>query len=163
MHRMARHPSCTPRFHDKSAHIYDYADRGRIIGEIPLLFTRPAVETAVPSVIGMAICFHEKEFLHYMPRSKCGVITEAWIDGDAVRIRGGIFGQHFPDVIAGNGKNNSSLALCLLTYDTAFNWDTVRTHGYAEVPKMTFTGVALMRNTVTGFTDTSVRLLGRAA
>jgi hypothetical protein len=144
---------------DRPAHIY--AASGRVIGEVPLLLTRAGVEAAVPSLIGMALCFHEQEFLYHVPRSKCGVILEAWIDGDVVRIRGGIYGQHFPDVIAEIEKNNDSLALCPLTYDAVFNWNTLSTHGYAEVSKMTFTGVALMRNTVTGFTNTSIRLLDR--
>lgn len=72
--------------------------------------------------------FHEKEFLYQIPRSKCEVVTEAWIDGQAVCIAGGIYGQHFPDVIAEIQQNNSSLALCALSCDAAFNLNTLQTH-----------------------------------
>ena len=140
---------------ERPAHLVNF-DTEQIEEGAPISFTRAAVEAALPTLLGMGLCFQEGSYQNHPPRSKCGVITEAWIEGDQLRIRGGIYALDFPDVSAELQKNYRHLALCPLMRDLEIDPKTLPE--LFSVLKMTFTGVALMRVGTTGFDGTTIRI-----
>jgi hypothetical protein len=122
----------------------------------PILFTRAATENALSTLLGMGLCFQEGSYQNHAPRSKCGVITEAWIEGNQLLIRGGIYGLDFPDVILEMQSNERLLALCPMVRDTIVDADSLPK--LVSLKHFTFTGVALMRVGCTAFDNTKIRL-----
>jgi len=140
---------------ERPAHLVNF-DTEQIEEGAPISFTRAAVEAALPTLLGMGLCFQEGSYQNHAPRSKCGLITEAWIEGDELRIRGGIYALDFPDVIAELEKNHRHLALCPMMRDLEIDPKTLPE--LFSVLKMTFTGVALMRVGTTDFDGTTIRI-----
>ena len=54
-----------------------------------LIFKRSAVEAALPTILGMAVCVEAQNFNGHAPRSKVGLTTEAWIEGKALSTTAG--------------------------------------------------------------------------
>jgi len=140
---------------ERPAHLVNF-ETEQIEEGAPISFTRAAVEAALPTLLGMGLCFQEGSYQNHAPRSKCGLITEAWVEGDELRIRGFIYGLDFPDVVAELQKNYRHLALCPMMRDLEIDPKTLPE--LFSVLKMTFTGVALMRAGTTGFDGTTIRI-----
>lgn len=60
-----------------------------------VLLRRAVAEAALASLLGMAVDF-TVDLDGHNPQKKIGIITEAWIDGSAIRIKGFFYGADFP-------------------------------------------------------------------
>ena len=141
---------------DRPVHVDNYEAKTNSEGP-KIILTRAAVENALPSLLGMGLCCQPAIPDRSIPRSNCGVITEAWIDDDKLMIRGGIYGLQFPEVIAELEKN--CVQLCPSFHDTLF--DHTKLPELASILHTTFTGVSLLHSWATGFDNTNVWLVKR--
>ena len=146
------------RVSDRPVHVDNYEAKTNFEGP-KILFTRAAVENALPTLLGVGLCCQPEIPEHSVPRSNCGVITEAWIDGDQLKIRGFVYGLQFPEVVAEMEKN--PLVLCPSMRGTLF--DHTKLPELISVLHTTFTSVSILRAGYTGFDNTNVWLEKRAA
>src|SRR5260370_34086391 len=103
----------------------------------------------------MGGCVEEGRLKNPGTRSKCGLITEAWIAKNELWIRGGIYGLDYPDVVS-EIEENGQLGLCPAMRDMVVDPNTLP--DVASILRVTFCGVAIMSNRNTGFANTYARL-----
>jgi hypothetical protein len=124
-----------------------------------VILTRDAAKAALPSLLGMAVDFAPKWDGHDA-RMKCGIITEANVIGNQLRVGGYLFGRDFPEVIqqieqSSSGAMGSAMGM---SYELA---DAHVTDMRAEVwtlTRATFTGAAILRREKAAYRNTSFRL-----
>lgn len=119
-----------------------------------VLLTREAAEEALPSLIGMAVGFMANWEGHD-PRQKCGVITEAWITGDTLCIRGHLYGRDYPEVTLAMGKPDAKLGMSYEMCDARV--EDMRKPIW-RLTKVTFTGAAILLRDKAAYGSTSVNL-----
>lgn len=119
-----------------------------------VLLTREAAEEAIPSLIGMAVGF-VKTWDNHDARQKCGVITEAWITGDDLRIKGYIYGRDFPEVTVAMAKPDAALGM-------SYEMCDARVRDMREeiwtLTQVTFTGAAILLADKAAYRSTTVNL-----
>ena len=64
-----------------------------------VLLPRAVAEAALPSLIGMGVGI-DGQLLTHNPQRKVGVILEAWLAGNDLRVRGILYGRDFPKEVA---------------------------------------------------------------
>ena len=62
-----------------------------------VLVQKVAAVAALPSLLGMAVDFAVNWKMHDV-RQKCGIITDAWIDGIDLMISGYVYKRDFPEI-----------------------------------------------------------------
>jgi hypothetical protein len=62
-----------------------------------ILLTRSAVESALPSLLGMAVDY-KVGWDGHDARQKCGIITEAWLEDNKLMVSGYIYRRDFPEI-----------------------------------------------------------------
>jgi hypothetical protein len=119
----------------------------------PVVLTRAAAENALPTLIGMAVnC--KAGWDHHDTQRKVGVIAEASIVGNALHVRGYIYGYHFPDVVRDMRARN----------DLGMSYELADAHVIdIEAPVWTltrviFTGAAILLRKKAAYVNTSFRL-----
>ncbi len=124
-----------------------------------VVLTRDAAEVALPSLLGMAVDF-KAGWDGHDAKQKCGIITAAGIDGDAVRVSGYLFARDFTDMMQEmHAHGDEALGM---SYELA---DAHVENMRAEVwrlTKATFTGAAILLRTKAAYRKTSFRVV-RAA
>jgi hypothetical protein len=120
-----------------------------------VILTLDAARAALPSLLGMAVDYAPKWDGHDA-RVKCGIITEADVIGNQLRVRGYLFGRDFPDVVrqmeqatAGNMGMSYELADAHVADMRAEVWTLTRA---------TFTGAAILLREKAAYRNTSFRL-----
>src|SRR5258708_1370187 len=88
------------QYSDQPVHLIN--EEKKTLDEGPRLgYPRVVVEHEIPNLIGMGLNVNPRDTHWHYPRTVCGIITQAQIDDDrALRIRGIIYKNQFPDVIA---------------------------------------------------------------
>lgn len=120
-----------------------------------MILTREAVRAALPSLLGMAVDYAPKWDGHDA-RTKCGIITEADVIGNQLRVRGYLFGRDFPEVVQQLRQNESGHMG--MSYELA---DAHVADMRAEVwmlTRATFTGAAILLREKAAHHDTSFHL-----
>jgi hypothetical protein len=77
-----------------------------------ILVPREAAEKALPSVVGMGINY-KPNLEEHDPKKKIGVISKAWIDGNAVKVKGIIWPKDFPEAVARLHANRGDLGMSM--------------------------------------------------
>jgi hypothetical protein len=120
-----------------------------------VILTRDAARAALPSLLGMAVDYAPKWDGHDA-RAKCGIITEADVIGNQLRVRGYLFGRDFPEVVqqleqsvSGNMGMSYELADAHVADMRADVWTLTRA---------TFTGAAILLREKAAYRNTSFRL-----
>jgi hypothetical protein len=120
-----------------------------------VILTRDAAQAALPSLLGMAVDYAPKWDGHDA-RAKCGIITEADVIGNQLRVRGYLFGRDFPEVVrqlehsvSGNMGMSYELADAHVADMRAEVWTLTRA---------TFTGAAILLREKAAYRNTSFRL-----
>jgi hypothetical protein len=120
-----------------------------------VILTREAARAALPSLLGMAVDYAPKWDGHDA-RAKCGIITEADVIGNQLRVRGYLFGRDFPEVVQQLQQNNAGNMG--MSYELA---DAHVADMRAEVwtlTRATFTGAAILLREKAAYRNTSFRL-----
>lgn len=144
------------RLTNRPVHVDDYATKQQAEG-VKISFSRSAVENALPTLLGMGFCGQQASAEHGVPRSNVGIITEAWIDGDKLMVKGGIYGNHFPEAISALDKGE--FGLCPSFSDVVF--DRKNLPESISILHMTFTAVNILHPWATSFDGTKIWLTGK--
>lgn len=92
---------------------------------------REAARAALPSLLGMAVDYAPKWDGHNA-RAKCGIITEANVIGNQLRVRGYLFGRDFPEVVQQLRQNESGhMGMSYELADAQSGQSPVFTEGFA--------------------------------
>lgn len=117
-----------------------------------VMITPEAGREAMPSLLGMAVGF-KAGYDGHDARMKCGIITDATIVGDEMRVTGYIFDHDFPEVSAEIRVLDMGMSyeVCDLYIEdlTATIW---------VISKLTFTGAAILLRRKASYHRTSIRL-----
>jgi len=121
-----------------------------------VVLTRAAAESALPSLLGMAVDYKAGRDGHDA-RQKCGIITSAELDGGRLTVAGFLFCRDFPEIeqrlgIEGSMGMSYELAEAHVADMRAQVWTLTRA---------TFTGAAILMRDKAAYRGTSFRL-GRA-
>jgi hypothetical protein len=121
-----------------------------------VLLTRAAAEAALPSLLGMAVDF-KTGWDGHDAKQKCGIITSAEIDGDAVHVSGYLFARDFADMMTEmHAHGDEALGM---SYELA---DAHVENMRAEVWRLnraTFTGAAILLRSKAAYRNTSFRVV----
>jgi hypothetical protein len=118
----------------------------------PVILTRRAAEDALPTLIGMAVNCNAR-WDHHDHQRKIGVITEADLFGNELRVRGYIYGYHFPEVVRD-----------MRCHDLGMSFEVADAHVQdmrADVwtlVRVLFTGAAILLRRKAAYRNTSFRL-----
>ena len=118
-----------------------------------VVLTRQAAETALPSLLGMAVDYKDGWDGHDA-RQKCGIITAASIEGKQLTVAGYLFARDFPEMeqkvqIEGAMGMSYELADAHVADMRAPIWMLTRA---------TFTGAAILLRDKAAYRNTSFRL-----
>jgi hypothetical protein len=142
---------------ERPLHISNYDTQTQSDGP-KVIFSRAAVENALPTLLGMGFCPQQAVPEHHIPRSNCGIITEAWIDGDKLMVRGGVYGINFPEVVVALEKGG--IGLCPAFHDTLFDHKNLPES--ITVLHTTFTAVNIVHSWAASFDNTKIWLTKRS-
>lgn len=120
-----------------------------------VVLTHAAAEAALPSLMGMAVDY-KAGWDGHDARQKCGIITDAELDGRQLRVAGFVFSKDFPEIereVALEGAMGMSyeLAEAHVADMRAPIWTLTRA---------TFTGAAILLRDKAAYRNTSFRLRG---
>jgi hypothetical protein len=120
-----------------------------------VVLTRAAATEALPSLLGMAVGFTPSWDGHDV-RRKCGLITEADLIGNDLRVRGYVYGRDFPEVVkqVENGKPGSMG----MSYELADAHVADMRADVWTVTRAMFTGAAVLLRDKAAYRNTSFRL-----
>ncbi len=120
-----------------------------------VVLTREAADAALPSLLGMAVDF-KTGWDGHDAKQKCGIITAAEIDGNAIRVRGYLFARDFAEMMTEiHAHGDEALGM---SYELA---DAHVENMRAEVwrlTKATFTGAAILLRSKAAYRNTSFRV-----
>ncbi len=121
-----------------------------------VVLTREAAEAALPSLLGMAVDF-KAGWDGHDAKQKCGIITAASIEADAVHVSGYLFARDFTEMMTEmHAHGDEALGM---SYELA---DAHVENMRAEVwrlTKATFTGAAILLRSKAAYATTSFRVL----
>jgi hypothetical protein len=120
-----------------------------------VILTRGAAMEALPSLLGMAVGFTPAWDGHDV-RRKCGLITEADVIGNELRVQGYVYGRDFPEVVkqVEAGKPGTMG----MSYELAdAHVEDMRSEVWT-VTRAMFTGAAVLLREKAAYRNTSFRL-----
>jgi hypothetical protein len=120
-----------------------------------VILTRDAARAALPSLLGMAVDYAPKWDGHDA-RAKCGIITEADVIGNQLKVRGYLFGRDFPEVV--QQLQQSEAANMGMSYELANAHVADMRAEVWTLTQATFTGAAILLREKAAYRNTSFRL-----
>jgi hypothetical protein len=136
-----------------------------------VLLTRAAAQAALPSLLGMAVDYKSPQpagrpgdpgsagWDGHDSRQKCGIITDAELDGRKLAVAGFLFSKDFPEIAPRLGDEG----LMGMSYELADAHVEDMSAQVWTLTRATFTGAAILLRDKAAYVGTSFRLGGRAA
>jgi hypothetical protein len=124
-----------------------------------VVLTREAAVEALPSLLGMGVDYCARWDGHDAQR-KCGIITEADVDGLQLKVVGYLFGKDFPEV----GKRMASADAAGGEDGMGMSYELADAHvedmraAIWRLSKVTFTGAAILLRSKAAYAGTSFSL-----
>jgi hypothetical protein len=124
-----------------------------------VILMRKAAEDALPSLIGMAVNYGSRWDGHDAQR-KCGIITEADVEGLRLHVAGYLFGKDFPEI----GKQIASMSASDAGGGMGMSYELADAHvedmraAIWKLNKVTFTGAAILLRSKAAYAGTSFRI-----
>ncbi len=120
-----------------------------------VVLTREAADAALPSLLGMAVDF-KTGWDGHDAKQKCGIITAAEIDGDAIRVRGYLFARDFAEMMREiHAHGDETLGMSYELADA--HVENMRADVW-RLTKATFTGAAILLRSKAAYRNTSFRV-----
>ena len=120
-----------------------------------VVLTREAAMSALPSLLGMAVDYRPGWDGHDA-RRKCGILTEADVEGNRLCVSGYLFGRDFPEV---EEQMKSSLPGKMgMSYELADAHVADMRASVWTLTRATFTGAAILLREKAAYQNTSFRL-----
>lgn len=120
-----------------------------------VLLTREAAERGIPSLLGMAIDYRPKWDGHDN-RRKIGLLTEAYLAGQSLMVRGYLYARDFPDV-AQAIRAHAPHALGMSYEIAEARIEDMRADIW-RIARVTFTGAAILLRDKAAYRGTSFRI-----
>lgn len=121
-----------------------------------VVLTHDAAEAALPSLLGMAVDF-KAGWDGHDAKQKCGIITSAVIEGDAVRVSGYLFARDFAEMMQEmHAHGDDALGMSYELADA--HVEDMRAETW-RLTKATFTGAAILLRTKAAYRNTSFRVV----
>jgi hypothetical protein len=120
-----------------------------------VVLTRRAAIEALPSLLGMAVNYGARWDGHDAQR-KCGIITEADVEGQDLTVGGYLFGKDFPEVskrMAGEGAGGMGMS-----YELADAHVEDMRASIWRLTRVTFTGAAILLRSKAAYAGTRFAL-----
>ncbi len=136
-----------------------------------VILTRAAAQAALPSLLGMAVDYKSPQpakqpgdpgsagWDGHDARQKCGIITDAELDGRKLRVAGFLFSKDFPEI----QQRLAAEAAMGMSYELADAHVADMSAQTWTLTRATFTGAAILLRDKAAYTATSFRLGRRAA
>ena len=118
-----------------------------------VVLTRAAAQAALPSLLGMAVDY-KAGWDGHDARQKCGIITDAELDGGRLTVAGFLFSKDFPEIAPRLGND----ALTGMSYELADAHVADMSAQVWTLTRATFTGAAILLREKAAYTATSFRL-----
>jgi hypothetical protein len=120
-----------------------------------VILTRAAAMEALPSLLGMAVGFTPGWDGHDV-RRKCGLITDADLIGNELRVQGYVYGRDFPEVVKQiEGGKPGTMGM---SYELADAHVADMRADVWTVTRAMFTGAAVLLREKAAYRNTSFRL-----
>ena len=123
-----------------------------------VVLTRAAVESALPSLLGMAVDY-KAGWDGHDARQKCGIITAAEIEGQRLTVAGYLFARDFPEMEAkiagGVGQGEGTMGM---SYELADAHVADMRAQIWTLTRATFTGAAILLKEKAAYRNTSFRV-----
>jgi len=129
-----------------------------------VVLTREAAETALPSLLGMAVDY-KAGWDGHDARQKCGIITAAHIEGKRLLVSGFLFARDYPEF----GKEFGGVQAAGVTDSMGMSYELADAHvadmraAVWTLTRATFTGAAILLKDKAAYRGTSFRVRGRCA
>jgi len=120
-----------------------------------VVLTREAAETALPSLLGMAVDY-KAGWDGHDARQKCGIITAAEVDGRRLTVGGYLYAKDFPEM-EGKMQADGSGAMGM-SYELADAHVADMRAQVWTLTRATFTGAAILLREKAAYRSTSFRL-----
>jgi hypothetical protein len=120
-----------------------------------VILTRAAALAALPSLLGMAVDYTPGWDGHDA-RRKCGIITDAEVEGSRLEVSGYLFGKDFPEVeerLRRGGADTMGMS-----YELADAHVADMNAAVWSLTRATFTGAAILLREKAAYRNTSFRL-----
>jgi hypothetical protein len=120
-----------------------------------VVLTRDAAEAALPSLLGMAVDF-KTGWDGHDAKQKCGIITAARIEGNAVHVSGYLFARDFAEMMTEmHAHGDEALGMSYELADA--HVENMRAETWRLI-RATFTGAAILLRTKAAYRSTSFRV-----
>ncbi len=118
-----------------------------------VVLSREAAETALPSLLGMAVDY-KAGWDGHDARQKCGIITAAEVDGQRLTVAGYLFARDFPEMEA-KIQEDSAMGM---SYELADAHVADMRAQVWTLTRATFTGAAILLREKAAYRSTSFRV-----
>lgn len=123
-----------------------------------VVLTREAAETALPSLLGMAVDY-KAGWDGHDARQKCGIITSAHLDGSKLLVSGFLFARDFPEMEAKVGGIAAGADCAMgMSYELADAHVADMRDVVWRLTRATFTGAAILLREKAAYRGTSFRV-----
>lgn len=119
-----------------------------------VILTREAAEAALPSLLGMAVDY-KAGWDGHDARQKCGIITAAQIEGNAITVAGYLYARDYPEM---EEKIQASSTEMGMSYELADAHVADMRSSVWTLTRATFTGAAILLRDKAAYRRTSFRL-----
>lgn len=123
-----------------------------------VILTARAAMAALGSLRGMAVCF-KVGWDGHNARQKCGVIEQAWLEGQELKVNGYVYGRDFPEIatqIREGGRLSKAMGM---SYELADAHVDDMSAKIWTITDATFTGAAILLRSQAAYKRTSFRLI----
>jgi hypothetical protein len=126
-----------------------------------VVLTKEAAETALPSLLGMAVDY-KAGWDGHDARQKCGIITSAHLEGRKLMVAGFLFARDFPELEAKMGGVAAG-AECVMgmSYELADAHVADMRDAVWRLTRATFMGAAILLRDKAAYRGTSFRVSSR--
>lgn len=122
-----------------------------------VILTRQAAETALPSLMGMAVDY-KAGWDGHDARQKCGIITSAEVDGTRLTVAGYLFARDFPEMEQKVRDGIDGKAALGMSYELADAHVADMQAQLWTLTRATFTGAAILLRDKAAYRATSFHL-----
>jgi hypothetical protein len=123
-----------------------------------VILTRTAALAALPSLLGMAVDYTPGWDGHDA-RRKCGIITQADVEGNRLRVSGYLFAKDFPEVEEQMRRSNAGTMG--MSYELADAHVADMNSAIWTLTRATFTGAAILLREKAAYRETSFHLAAK--
>ena len=123
-----------------------------------VILTREAAEESLDTLENMAVNF-ASDWAKHDARQKCGVITRAWIEDDALLVAGVLYGRDYPEIQREAAKPGTELGM---SYEMCNAHVEDRRATVWKLTRVTFTGAAILLRSTAAYSSTRFNLTAAA-